>query len=155
MSTKHFVKSTFFTALLGMIAWLHLCQTPAAFAQISFSDPGFFAETVTTLPAYTPVGVTFAPDGRLFIWQKPGIVRIFKNEQLLPTPFLDISAKVNQFQDRGLLGLALDPNFATNRYVYLLYVLENGGDTNSSQLRTSQLTRVTADPNNPDVVLPN
>src|SRR5262249_7740132 len=112
-------------------------------------------ETVTTLPPFTPVGVAFAPDGRLFIWQKNGLVRIVKNGQLLTTPFLDISAKVNHYQDRGLIGLALDPNFAANGYVYLGCVLETEGDTNSSQPRTEQLTRVTADPTNPEVVLAN
>jgi glucose/arabinose dehydrogenase len=137
-----------------VLALTLLClDATAPRAQIVFNDPGFFAETVTTLPPYTPVGVAFAPDGRLFIWQKPGIVRIFKNGALLTTPFLDIQTKVNHYQDRGLLGLALDPNFASNGYVYLLYTLETSGNTNDSGPKTSQLTRVRANPNNPDVML--
>ncbi len=155
MSAIRLIMRTVFIPFFLMFAWLLLLPTTAVQAQVSFTDTGFFTETIATLPAYTPVGVAFAPDGRLFIWQKNGIVRILKNGQLLPNPFLDISAKVNHYQDRGLLGLALDPNFAVNGYVYLGYVLENGGDTNSTQDRPEQFTRVTADPTNPDVALAN
>jgi glucose/arabinose dehydrogenase len=125
-----------------------------AHAQIAFNDPGFISETVATLPPFTPVGLTFAPDGRIFIWQKSGVVRIVKNDLLLPTPFLDIQTHVNQCTDRGLLGLTLDPNFVNNGFVYLLYTLETGGDPNDCGPKTSQLTRVTADPANLDVALP-
>jgi glucose/arabinose dehydrogenase/regulation of enolase protein 1 (concanavalin A-like superfamily) len=125
-----------------------------ASAQV-FTDPGFSAETVVTLSQYSVVGFRFAPDGRLFIWEKNGIVRIFKNGSLLSTPFLDISSKVNHVQDRGMLGLALDPNFATNGYVYLLYTYENGTNPDDGSPKTERLTRVTANPQNPDVALPN
>ncbi len=126
----------------------------ARFAQ-SFNDPGFTSEVVTTLPAYQPVGLTWAADGRMFIWQESGIVRIYKNGTLLPTPFLDISARVNTVNDRGLLGLALDPNFAANGYVYLLYTYEPNGNPNDTAPKTARLTRMTANPANPDVVLAN
>jgi glucose/arabinose dehydrogenase len=119
----------------------------------TFVDPQFVTETVAVLPPYTPVGLTFAPDGRLFVWLKGGVVRIVKNGALLPTPFLDIQAQVNQCQDRGLLGLALDPNFASNHFVYLFRTVEAGGDPNDCGPKTSRLSRVTADPANPDVVL--
>lgn len=136
------------TTLMGM------ALTTGAQAQITFTDPGFVSEVVATLPAFSPVGLTFAPDGRMLIWQKEGMVRILKNGSLLPTPFINISTKVNRRQDRGLLGLALDPNFSSNGYVYLLYTYETGPDTNNAGAKTSRLTRVTADPNNPDVALP-
>src|SRR5262245_45031230 len=80
----------------------------------TFTDAGFGAETIATLDAFTPVGLAFAPGDRIFVWQKPGIVRIIKGGVLLDEPFIDISANVNRQEDRGLLGLAVDPDFATN-----------------------------------------
>lgn len=124
-------------------------------AQIVFNDPGFTTETVVTLPQYAPVGFRFAPDGRLFIWEKTGIVKIFKNGNLLPTPFLDFSTKVNRVNDRGMLGLALDPEFTNNGYVYLLYTYENTPNPDDPGAKTARLTRVKADPLNPDVMLAN
>ena len=121
----------------------------------TFADSGFVSEVVTKLAPYQPTGLTFAPDGRIFIWQKSGVVRIFKNGALLPTPFIDLQPRVNIVNDRGLLGLALDPNFATNGYVYLLYTYEEGGDPNNAGPKTARLTRVTANPSNPDVALTN
>jgi glucose/arabinose dehydrogenase len=131
------------------------CLLLGPVAAQTFTDPGFTSEVVTSLPAYQPVGLTWAPDGRMFIWQEKGVVRIYKNGTLLPTPFLDISSKVNTVNDRGLLGLALDPNFATNGYVYLFYTYEPNGNPNDTSPKTSRLTRVTANPTNPDVMLAN
>jgi glucose/arabinose dehydrogenase len=133
---------------------LLLAFSSFSFAQ-TFSDPGFSAQLVTTLPAYKAVGLTFTPDGRMLVWQENGIVRVHKNGVLLTTPFLDISARVNIVGDRGLLGLTLDPNFATNGYVYLLYTYEPGTNPNDVAPRTQRLTRMRVDPANPDVVLPN
>src|SRR5262245_16981401 len=140
---------------LGVLAILTaiLAGVPARTDAQTFTDPLFVSETVASLPAFTPVGLTFAPDGRIFIWQKSGIVRIVKNGALLPTPFLDIQSKVNRCLDRGLLGLALDPSFSANRYVYLLYTFESGKNPDDCGPKTSRLTRVTADPANPDVAL--
>jgi glucose/arabinose dehydrogenase len=67
-----------------------------------------------------------APPGdtaRLFIVEQPGRIRILQHGQLLPTPFLDVSAKVTFTGDeRGLLSVAFHPNYATNHYVYVDYV---------------------------------
>ncbi len=144
------VWATMLTLALGFLI-LSARQTSAQ----TFTDSGFVAETVTTLPVFKPVGLTFAPDGRIFIWQENGIVRIFKNGVLLPTPFINLGNRVNTVNDRGLLGLALDPNFATNGYVYLLYTYEDAGNPLSGAPKTSRLTRVQADPANPDVALSN
>ncbi|MGZ8452580.1 MAG: PQQ-dependent sugar dehydrogenase [Candidatus Binatia bacterium] len=143
-----------FASLLISIVIGSVGFSAKAHAQIVFNDPGFISETVATLPPYTPIGLTFAPDGRIFIWQKSGVVQIVKNSALLPTPFLDIQAHVNQCSDRGLLGLALDPDFVNNGFVYLLYTLETGGDPNDCGPKTSQLTRVSTDPANLDGALP-
>ncbi len=127
---------------------------PAHARAQTFIEPGFTAQTVVTLPAFQVVGMTWADDGAMFIWQKNGIVRIYRNGALLPTPFIDISARVNTWIDRGLLGLALDPDFAANGYVYLAYVHEAGGDPEDTRPKISRVTRVTANPANHDVALP-
>ncbi|MGB2696094.1 MAG: PQQ-dependent sugar dehydrogenase [Dehalococcoidia bacterium] len=88
-----------------------------------------------------PTAFAFAPDGRIFIAGKRGDVRIARDGVLLPTPFIQLAA--DTFAQRGLLGLALDPNFETNGYVYLYYTLERQG-ANPKGPRTARLVRVTA-----------
>lgn len=135
--------------------WLMVVFTMmTTFAQ-TFSDAGFAAETVAQTTRFNTVGFAFAPDGRIFTWEKPGVVRIIKNGVQLATPFLDLRARVYSQVDSGLIGLALDPNFATNGFVYLLYTFENGGNPAGPGPRTARLTRVKADPNNPDIAQAN
>lgn len=67
-----------------------------------------------------PTDMEFAPGGRLFVAEEAGKVRIVKPDGTLAT-FLDISSKVDITDERGLLGIAFDPNFAINHYVYLYY----------------------------------
>jgi glucose/arabinose dehydrogenase len=86
----------------------------------------------------------FAPDGRLFVCQQGGQLRVIKNGSLLATPFVSIS--VNPNGERGLLGVAFDPNFAANGFVYVYY-------TTSSSPIHNRVSRFTADPGNPDVAL--
>ncbi|SKC61487.1 PQQ-dependent sugar dehydrogenase [Ohtaekwangia koreensis] len=88
-----------------------------------------------------PTVMAFAPDGRIFVAQQNGALRIIKNGTLLATPFLQLS--VNSSGERGLIGIALDPNFSTNQYVYLYYTLPDG-----SRNRISRFT------GNGDVVTP-
>src|ERR1041384_2060188 len=63
--------------------------------------------------------MAFAPDGRLFICQQGGQLRVIKNGALLATPFLTVT--VDSAGERGLLGAAFDPNFATNNFIYIYY----------------------------------
>ena len=72
------------------------------------------------------VGVTFAPDGRMFVWERAGRVWIVENgTNKLAQPLIDIKDEVAGYRDFGLLGFALDPNFYTNGYIYLLYVVDH------------------------------
>ena len=61
----------------------------------------------------------FAPDGRLFVREQGGRLRVIKNGALLPTPFVTLT--VNSSGERGLLGVTFDPDFATNNFVYVYY----------------------------------
>src|SRR3990172_2044732 len=63
----------------------------------------------------------FAPDGRLFVCQQTGRLRVIKNGALLAADFVTLS--VNSSGERGLLGVAFDPNFAVNQYVYVYYTV--------------------------------
>jgi hypothetical protein len=77
-----------------------------------------------------------AGDPRLFIVEKGGTIRIVQNGALLPTPFLDFSAKVSTGGEQGLLGLAFDPEYAsTGRFV--VHYTDLAGDTRVSLLRAS------------------
>ena len=67
-----------------------------------------------------PWSLAFAPDGRLFITERPGRVRIFANGQLQTEPAL-VLTDVFTSGESGILGLALHPEFATNHFVYLTY----------------------------------
>ncbi len=121
----------------------------------TYVAPGFSTERVLNFPSHTLVGMQFAPDGRLFIWQKNGVIRIMEPDgDLLPTPFIDLSARVNTLDDRGFWGFAFDPNFETNGYIYLSYTYENTGNPNSAGSKTSRLTRVQASGANPNVSIP-
>ena len=61
----------------------------------------------------------FSPDGRLFVCQQSGKLRVVQNGKLLATPFLTLP--VDASGERGLLGVAFDPDFATNNFVYVYY----------------------------------
>jgi glucose/arabinose dehydrogenase len=65
--------------------------------------------------------MTVAPDGRIFVAEQAGRLRIIRDGRLLRTPFLNISHKVDSRGERGLLGIAFDPDFSTNKYVYVYY----------------------------------
>jgi glucose/arabinose dehydrogenase len=69
-----------------------------------------------------------AADGRLFIGQQAGQLRVVKSGVLLSTPFVSIA--VDSSGERGLIGVALDPNFATNHFVYVHYTSTQGGSHN-------------------------
>jgi glucose/arabinose dehydrogenase len=60
-------------------------------------------------------------DGRVLVNEKHGAVRVIKDDKLLPTPMLDISSQVNSEVERGLLGIAADPDFASNGFIYLFH----------------------------------
>jgi len=101
------------------------------------------AATATAVAARVPAGFTqhtvvprlssgtdmaFAPDGRLFITLKSGVVRYLRTNGTVGT-LLDFSQKVDATGERGLLGVAVDPRFATNHHLYLVYTHRATGTT--------------------------
>ena len=81
--------------------------------------PSGFSETLVASGLSSPTTMQFAPDGRLFISEQGGRLRVVKDGALLPTPFLTVT--VNSSGERGLLGIAFDPAFASNHFVYVYY----------------------------------
>jgi glucose/arabinose dehydrogenase len=69
-----------------------------------------------------PTAIEFSPDGRVFVAEKRGVVKVFDHlADRTPTVFADLRTQVHNFWDRGLLGLALHPDFPVNPSVYVLY----------------------------------
>src|SRR5262245_24204833 len=100
----------------GLLAALLILATPQrSDAILTFTPSGFVEDVVASnLPFAT--GIAFAPDGRMFITLKGGVVRVYQNGTLLPTPFLDITSQVSNSNDRGLLGVAIHPDFPHTPY---------------------------------------
>ena len=88
-----------------------------------------------------PTAMDIAPDGRIFVCLQGGQLRVIKNGALLPTPFLSLT--VDASGERGLLGVAFDPSFQSNNFIYVYY-------TATTTPRHNRVSRFTA---NGDVAL--
>jgi glucose/arabinose dehydrogenase len=88
--------------------------------------PGFSSNPVATVAG--PTAMAFTPDGRLLITTQGGALRVHVNGALLPTPaFQFAAANICADNERGLLGVAVDPTFGFNGYIYLYYTFETPG----------------------------
>jgi glucose/arabinose dehydrogenase len=85
----------------------------------------FQVETVAS-GLEVPWAMAFAPDGRLFVTERPGRLRVIQNGQLRAEP-LAVIAEVESSRETGLMGLALHPRFAVNRWLYLAYAYQDKG----------------------------
>ena len=85
--------------------------------------PAGFARTAYVSGLGPPTAMAFAPDGRLFIAEQGGALRVVKDGVLLATPFYRYPTVADG--ESGLLGVAFDPDFATNRWVYALFTAKN------------------------------
>lgn len=102
---------------------------------------GFTRNTAWITGLSSATAFAQAPDGRFFVAQQGGALRIVQNGSLLATPFLTLP--VDASGERGLIGVTLHPGFATNRWVYVYATTTEGGTHN----RISRYTAQTADPN--------
>ena len=103
-----------------------------------------------------PVDITHAGDDRLFVVEKSGVIRIISKEgNLFPTPFLDIDSSVKNGgaqSEQGLLGLAFHPDYATNGYLFLNYI-DNEGYTNIVRYEVDSFNENLVNPNTKEVIL--
>jgi glucose/arabinose dehydrogenase len=81
--------------------------------------PAGFTDSIVASGLTNPTAMALAPDGRIFVCEQGGSLRVIKNGALLSTPFLTVT--VNSSGERGLLGIAFDPNFVSNQLVYVYY----------------------------------
>src|SRR5436190_17509790 len=86
--------------------------------------PPGFSESSVAGSWSDAVGVTFEDNGRMYVWERTGKVWFKDPTDGSPTLLLDIHDEVGAFNDFGMLGFALDPNFRVNGYIYLLYVVD-------------------------------
>src|SRR5919201_323995 len=87
--------------------------------------PTGFRDSVALSGLSNPTALQFAPDGRIFVGQKNGVIKVFQSlTDTNPVTFADLSGEVDDYWDRGLLGLALPPNFPTDPHVYVLYAYD-------------------------------
>ncbi len=109
------------SALLTMIfTSLALCAT----AHATSLPPGF-QEVIFADQLIQPTAVRFSQDGRIFVAEKRGVVKYFNSiNDATPRQLIDIRTNVYNFWDRGLLGLALHPNFPATPYLYVLYTYD-------------------------------
>ncbi len=85
--------------------------------------PNFQAQMLASSQLSTPTGIGLAPDGRVFILEQDGRIRIYQNGNLLPDLFAQLPAYASG--DRGLLGVTFDPDFTNNHWVYFYYIDSN------------------------------
>ena len=77
--------------------------------------------------ANQPTSLAFVPGGRLLIAEEAGVVRVYKNGALNATPALDIRARVCSDGERGLMAVAVDPQFESNHFIYVYYTWVKNG----------------------------
>lgn len=118
------IKSFIHTCLISLFLFICLNEPkahelPPGFALLQIAD------------GLDPVNMTLAPDGRLFFTEKNGRVRIVENGQVLLDPFIEI--EVDNLNERGLSGIAVDPDFENSPYVYLYYTVPNANHNRLSR----------------------
>ncbi|MBI2829812.1 MAG: PQQ-dependent sugar dehydrogenase [Chloroflexi bacterium] len=111
---------------------------PTPPATTSVSTPVINVETVVT-DLNVPWALDSAPDGRIFLTERGGQIRVIENGRLLAEPWLTLEVAV--VGEGGLMGLALDPQFAQNHFVYVAFTYRNA----QGQLR-NRLARLREDP---------
>ncbi len=85
-----------------------------------------FQDSVVFERSGKPTAIRFAPDGRVFVAEKTGRILVYDDlEDESPNVFDDLRTEVYDNGDRGLLGLALDPEFPAQPYVYALYTYDH------------------------------
>ena len=100
-------------------------------ARAAVTPTGFTEQTVFS-GLVNPTNVAFSPDGRVFVAEKSGLIKVFDSlDDPTPSVYADLRTEVYNYWDRGLLGLALHPDFPADPRIYVLYTHDGliGGPT--------------------------
>ncbi len=125
----HMICRYFLSLLFGFIFFTIVS------AQTAILPPGF--AQLLLAEELDPTTMALTPDGRLFITEKNGRILIVENGILLTDPFLTL--EVDNYNERGLSGIAIDPHFEDNGYIYVYYTVKNEDH--------NRISRFTADGN--------
>ncbi len=118
------MKKYFFTILIFFLAVGLYFLFPEKSSHAAPAQPDF-EETTVFSGLKDPTVVRFSQDGRIFVAEKRGTIKVFDNaSDTAPDTFADLRTDVYNFWDKGLLGMALAPNFPTDPYVYVLYTYD-------------------------------
>jgi glucose/arabinose dehydrogenase len=110
--------SRFAGAVAAAIAVAACLAGPASASTL----PSGFSESTAFSGLTNPTVIRFAADGRVFVAEKSGLIKVYSSlSDTTPTTFADLRTQVHNFWDRGLLGMALHPDFPANPSVYVLY----------------------------------
>ncbi|PLS78819.1 MAG: glucose dehydrogenase, partial [Chloroflexi bacterium] len=124
--------------LVPITALLPQYDVPAAASTLQNG----FVEDPPITGVTRPIAFDWTPDGRLLVGQDNGQLRVVKNDTALSTPALSLA--VSTESERGLLGVAIDPQFTNRPYVYLYYTT-GPGSRNYSGAPKNRISRFTLD----------
>lgn len=106
---------------IGLALMVAVAVLSVRFASGAGTVPTGFTEELVDTGLSAPTTMALAPDGRIFVAEQAGKLQVIKDDELLAEPFVDLTSVVDPAGERGLLGVAFDPNFSRNHYVYLYY----------------------------------
>ena len=143
----------FHPALILLTLLLALLPHPAFAAELHpFALPDGFTQDVLAKDLGPATSFAFRPDGSILIARKHGSVKVYRDGKILEAPFIDISGELSNYGDRGLMGIAVHPDYPAKPYVYLAYAYEPSEAQGHAEsgARTARVIRVEADGRNPD-----
>ena len=125
----------------------------AAFAQSP--PPGFTYQLITDNQIQVGSSMAFAPDGRLFVCERAsGRIRVLRDAVLQPTPWATVPVLTTASGEQGLLGIAFDPDFLRNGFVYVFHTQIGGAQNRIARLQEVQGVGINYTVLTPDMAIP-
>lgn len=115
------MKFYYLTYSLGLVLFVLAVTLVSSGNTMAATVPTGFTDSLVANGLTNPTAMALAPDGRIFVCEQGGKLRVIKNGALLATPFVTLT--VDSAGERGLLGVTFDPNFVSNQLVYVYYTV--------------------------------